>query len=351
MKRRQPLSHRGFTLVELLVVIAIIGILIGMLLPAVQSVREAARRTTCMNNLRQLGLAAHNYESSYMHFPTAGGQSNAFWDTGEELTPQHGYENLGWVYQLLPFMEQSNLYNQRSSLGYLGGNNPLVETSIETLVCPTRGPRFINMGSYPLAVADYAGVTGSWNEPDWNGFAWEHWVGPRENEVQAAWTGIIAKGGHYDAAADRVYGMPRIRFGSLTDGSSNTIMLMEKAANARNFGMANLTDGVWMWWEIWGQFTGADWGTMRMIAPQNAMDGTTGANPQVGLLGDTQNRPGWMFMSSTITQEVGFGSAHPGTTMAVFGDGSTHSIQNNIDIYVLQAAGERADGMVANVLE
>ena len=105
----QSHARRGFTLVELLVVIAIIGILIGMLLPAVQQVREAARRTTCMNNLRQIGLASLNFESARMSFPTAGGQSNAFWDTGEELRQRHGHENLGWLYQILPFMEQQNL--------------------------------------------------------------------------------------------------------------------------------------------------------------------------------------------------------------------------------------------------
>ena len=341
----------GFTLVELLVVIAIIGILIGMLLPAVQQVREAARRTTCMNNLRQIALASLNFESARMHFPTAGGQSNAFWDTGEELRQQHGHENLGWLYQILPFIEQQNLYDQRANDGYLGGFTPLIEKSLETMVCPSRGPRFINMGSYPLAVGDYAGVMGSWNEPDWNGFTWQHYMDPAPNEVQAVWTGIIAKGGHYEINADRTFEMPKIGFGQVTDGSSNTLMYMEKAVNARNYQLTNLQEGVWCFWEVWGQYSGADWGTMRMIAPQNAMNGSVGPNFEVGLLGDTFDRPGWMFMSASITQELGFGSAHPGTTSAVFGDGSTRSVNNNVDIYALQAAGERADGLTLSVFE
>ncbi|MEL7498470.1 MAG: DUF1559 domain-containing protein [Planctomycetota bacterium] len=343
--------QRGFTLVELLVVIAIIGILIGMLLPAVQQVREAARRTTCLNNLRQIGLAALNHESAHMHFPTAGGQSNAFWDTGEELRQLHGHENLGWIYQILPYMEQNNLYEQRKNDGYLGGAAPLIETSVESLNCPSRGQRFINMGSYPLAVSDYAGVMGSWNEPDWNGFTWQHYMDPAPNEVQAVWTGIIAKGGHYEINADRTFAMPKVGFGAIRDGSSNTIMMMEKSVNSRNYELVNLADGVWVWWEIWGQYSGADWGTMRMIAPPNAADGTTGTNPTVPLVSDTHTRQGWQFMSANTTQELGFGSAHPQATNAVFGDGSTRPVNNNVDVYILQAAGDRADGTVANLFE
>ena len=343
--------QRGFTLVELLVVIAIIGILIGMLLPAVQQVREAARRTTCLNNLRQLALAALNHESAHMHFPTAGGQSNAFWDTGEELRPVHGHQNLGWIFQILPFMEQNNLYDQRQSDGYLGGVSPLIETNIESLNCPTRGRRFINMGSYPLAVADYAGVMGSWNEPDWNGFTWQHYMNPAPNEQTAVWTGIIAKGGHYEINADRTFSFPKIGFGAITDGSSNTIMLMEKAVNQKNYEINNLQDGVWLWWEIWGQYSGADWGTMRMIAPPNAVDGTTGPNPPVFLIGDTFDRPSWQFLSANVTQELGFGSGHPQMTNAVFGDGSTRGVNNNVDIYILNASGDRADGTPANLFQ
>src|SRR5216683_6161808 len=101
----------GFTLIELLVVIAIIGVLIALLLPAVQKVREAANRTQCANNLKQIGLAVHNFHDTYGGFPNNGNQ----WYTGisfdASLTPQPlKYQQAGWGFQILPFLEQDNLY-------------------------------------------------------------------------------------------------------------------------------------------------------------------------------------------------------------------------------------------------
>ena len=115
------LRKKGFTLVELLVVIAIIGILIGMLLPAVQQVREAARRTQCLNNMRQLGLACHNYHSAFMRFP-AGANWTTMSDPMRNGTPDGSIEGtvlvasqrIAWGAIILPYIEQVNLQNQFS---------------------------------------------------------------------------------------------------------------------------------------------------------------------------------------------------------------------------------------------
>lgn len=340
-------NRKAFTLIELLVVIAIIGILVGLLLPAVQQVREAARRTQCLNNLRQLGLACMNYESSLGNFPTAGGEANCVWDTGEEMKPRFGLENLGWAFQILPYMEQNNLEEQRSQFGYLGGPTPLLQQKVVSFTCPSRGERLINHGSYTVAVGDYAGVMGSWNDgPGW-GYTWQHWMDANATEQTLVWTGLIAKGYHHNVVGPTTVKFPRIGFQSATDGTSNTILLAEKAANARNYTLST-ADG-WPYWEGWGLYQPSDWGSMRMFGPETALNGGSGqGQPEVPVLGDTQDRPGWMFVNAIQTQEFGFGSSHPGVITAVFGDGSTRTVARAAELQILNALGKRNDGTVVN---
>ena len=121
---RRP-ARAGFTLIELLVVIAIIAILIGLLLPAVQKVREAAARAQCQNNLKQIGLAVHNYHDSYNHFPTNGGTTNGLARANGALTGPRSspWQGSGVLLQILPFLEQSNVYTQTSQVPKL---NPYV---------------------------------------------------------------------------------------------------------------------------------------------------------------------------------------------------------------------------------
>jgi len=151
MRSNQSLkSHeaRGFTLVELLVVIAIIGILIGMLLPAVQSVREAARRTQCMNNIRQFSLAALNYESAHMHFPAG------VLDDDDNLRDAL---RVGWI-DMLPHLEQNNLYQQYdlTSDWKTGINAELAKTEIPIFRCPSSNRDFDQFGAFEGALSDYA---------------------------------------------------------------------------------------------------------------------------------------------------------------------------------------------------
>jgi len=237
-------NKRGFTLVELLVVIAIIGILIGMLLPAVQQVREAARRTECLNNMRQVGIAALNFESAHMHYPTSGGTTESEWEGTELNAPQFGFENAAWSFQILPFAEQNNLSDRRRTL--VGNWSAIYEEAIPLYTCPSRGPSFLlrNGGVDSEFNVDYAGVMGTWNgdyvnaagdgiwpsgDNDWGGFQFlTASADLNPNEAQNVWVGIIIKEAHarYDTGQVTRVGVVT----NVVDGTSNTLMFAEVKA-------------------------------------------------------------------------------------------------------------------------
>jgi prepilin-type N-terminal cleavage/methylation domain-containing protein len=333
--------RKAFTLIELLVVIAIIAVLIGLLVPAVQKVREAANRTQCINNLKQIGLALHNFESAHKHFPTAGAQSAALGMTGV------GFETMGWAYQILPFIEQDNLYRIGQTSGPYNWNpsigKALVEEPVQTYLCPSRSNRV----SYPMpwgsvyAMNDYAGVMIEW------GNQWQTTQPPDPNEKNT-FMGIIAKGGHVRTDKPSLtQKYPPVRISMVTDGTSNTIAIMEKSVMHRFYQPAQ--GGNWDWWELPGWAHNADWPNMRLIGNW------------LPLLPDGQDRPKWMYESAGNIgrpAEFSFGSAHPGVVNAVFGDGAVHSLDMSLNACgslswsdgtcILYHLGNRADGVVVD---
>lgn len=332
-KRSRNEKHGlGFTLVELLVVIAIIGILIGMLLPAVQQVRESARRTSCLNNLRQIGLGALNFESAMQRFPTSGGAVEQFTNPEEEFGSAFGYQHLGWMFQILPFMEQENLVSLRDREGI----NEIIEPQVQAFNCPSRSGRFATIATEIYALPDYAGVMSSHNDAGWNGFEYRITEDPRENEESVVYTGIIIKGGHVNVNSGQVFDFGDVKFGSISDGSSNTVMIAEKSVRANAYTITSAEP--WPFWEVFGYYVGSDWPNMRQFG---ALTDVQAADREVPVRADNEVR-----LSGEVSEQ-GFGSAHPGVFNAVAGDGSTRSLSNNTNLLLLDQLGKRADGTTA----
>jgi len=213
----------GFTLVELLVVIAIIGILIGMLLPAVQAVRSTARRTTCANKMRQLGLAIHNYESANMLFPVN--------QVGPGMSDGSGGFQAGyysWLVPLLPFVEQDNVHNQFDlSINNGDGDDFTISdthpnaiaaaTSLDVLLCPSDEASDDNtyMGTCNPGSSNYAGNIG-WPSTT-SGFSGERSVG--------TYSGVIPL---EHPSRTIAWHQSKIGFGDISDGTSNTSMISER---------------------------------------------------------------------------------------------------------------------------
>ncbi|MEQ8615032.1 MAG: DUF1559 domain-containing protein [Lacipirellulaceae bacterium] len=349
-KRLSPRRH-AFTLVELLVVIAIIGVLVGLLLPAVQAAREAARRTQCINNLKQIGLACLNQESSQGAYPTAGGSVSEFLDRDSQQGPLYGYEYASWMFQILPFMEQQSLADQRATAP-VGSNGftdtGLADTPVAAFNCPSRSERFGILGADVFRFGDYAGVMASHCDLGWTEFEWRADEPPKSNsqgtEEELVWTGIIARGGHTDLGATDVTKFSRIGFKSVTDGSSNTIMIAEKAVAADRYTIPR--NSPFQFWEIRGYYSAADWPTMRMFGARTV---DSCSRETVPVLNDGEQRPSSFNNQGSLKVEKGFGSAHSGVFLAVFGDGSTHSISLDADLIVLDRMGKRADGLPAEL--
>ncbi len=341
--------HRGFTLVELLVVIAIIGVLVALLLPAVQAAREAARRISCSNNLKNLGLSALNFEGSAGRLP----QSVTMWGWQETSNHQSqgilggqnggpGYSGRGWIVDVLPYIEQQASYDRilaaieasdgrdftvQSKGGWGMGHNDIraiVAQQLPLLTCPSDGSatpsnnqwHWRHVADLEVATTSYKGVMGD----------------------NVLWTGEDEGGGSQYSAADdfgsrpdchnntqdcnglfwRMAYVDPVTLRKITDGQSNTFMIGETVVSQDHHSAALFADG--------------DWATCSI--PLNVFQ-PEGLDPD-------RVEMDWFVGRS-------FRSLHPGGAQFVFADGSVHWVNEGVDHLAYRAYATRNGGETASL--
>jgi prepilin-type N-terminal cleavage/methylation domain-containing protein len=288
---RAACRRTGFTLVELLVVIAIIGILIGLLLPAVQSAREAAQRTSCANNLRQIGLALHHYHLDYNQLPPS------------RLSDLHPT----WAVMIMPYLDQDTLFNQwNMSLTYYDQTDLARLSPVKVFFCPSRrGP------DAPPGVS----ISGDQND-DQGGT-----LGPQTPGALGDYAACIGTDGcdGFDCVGNvngsfRIAFLPPVTFDSITDGLTNTILMGEKQVPPTWYGQG---------WLDCSLYNG-DYPTCSCRA----------AGPNFPLAG------------SPLEVSFTFGSDHPGLCQFLLGDGSVRALPITTSPSLLALLANPSDGQV-----
>jgi len=307
---------RGFTLIELLVVIGIIAVLIALLLPAVQAAREAARRAQCINNLKQLALAAASYEGTHGTLPSAA----LFGVAGNKVAPYQPWYGFGPFVYMTPYLEQQQVFNTVNfSWGfYFPENRTLAGIGLSSLWCPsdpaTQNGEALDASFYKAvptgarqAVTNYACNSGTWFVYITPNYAP---LGYFQAEQQQA-TGVM----YYQSST---------RLAAVTDGTSNTLLFAERAYGALNIDPANAS--VDMWWNsgYWGHTS------FNAEVPPNGHKRYK----------DIINTKGYYWLA-----EEGASSFHPGGANVAFIDGSVKFVKDGVASWAVDPSTGHAKGL------
>ncbi|QDT68838.1 Type II secretion system protein G precursor [Planctomycetes bacterium MalM25] len=343
MASSTPRHRLGFTLVELLVVIAIIGILVALLLPAVQAAREAARRSSCSNNMKNIGLAIHNYHGSRNQFPTSMGYPGVRGcENIDPVTQQRlgdcpeDLNGKGWIVDILPFLEEQPLYNQLE----LGFNDPSTDprrmaftaavsngrgmgrveirdamaTQLQILTCPSDDSTIVEgdpqrywWENIPVAVTNYKGVIGDTavldNATDWNSPTF----GSIDCHDTAICNGIFWRNNY----------LRPVSFRKVSDGTSKTFMVGEAVTRLDLHNVAYFSDG--------------DWASCNMPLNQSPNDADLAT-----------------YVFDEWYNVRGFRSLHPGGAHFVLADASVRFVNEGIDHQAYRAYSTRNGDEVVN---
>jgi prepilin-type N-terminal cleavage/methylation domain-containing protein/prepilin-type processing-associated H-X9-DG protein len=326
MTQRIDRPRPGFTLIELLVVIAIISVLIALLLPAVQAAREAARRAQCTNNLKQIALALHNYESSNGSF-----MPGFCW---QFYADSLGYtDGAGPLVRLAPYLEQGTIANAMnfSIPMFYSANNTVSGTGLSVLWCPSDGsivslshtypaPYANDGGPLPMTYSSYAGSLGMWTyyywetqgQPVMNGIFQDIGYPPVGNPI-LLWGNLVWNSGS----------IAPVKLASVTDGTSNTIAfgehahgLFSRTATANQFGQSISDFYDWNWW-VSGNYGDTLFTTFYPMNPQR----------KIGVGYSNHNTGDDVVLAAS--------SFHPGGCNFAFLDGSVHFLKESIDSWPL----------------
>ncbi|MEW4561921.1 DUF1559 domain-containing protein [Bremerella sp. JC770] len=328
------MKKNAFTLVELLVVIAIIGILVALLLPAVQQAREAARRMSCSNNLKQIGIGLHNYHDTFGCFPLG---------SRRQLVGNSGSFGPSFWAGLLSFIEQGTLYDQMdftvANSGWDANASVLTGHAPETMVCPSFPADADDVCGYDwMSAATYIGISGA--EIDNAQYT--------ETRVVTGFDCCSGFGGHNNgtaAAGGMLIPNKVVRFRDCTDGTSSTLVIGELggrmySANASATSSISTSPNI----TVWGGGTFCGW-----LMGTNAADSPSSSRvfnlTTIRYAPNTRN-----FDLDGINGNYGPNnpllSEHPGGVMGVFADGHVAFISETIDLDILKYQATRDDAQV-----